>query len=137
MPLQNRVNPYGTIFRSPARGTFMGNRGALHNEKREIVRQFKDRRWITCCLEFRGRRRSVMSWGRYTELFFLDEAVVLRPDTDHAPSAGGHDSRHFSMPGCAGTTSIPRRRRVPLKSMRNCTGAEWIAMERKLPTRRI
>jgi hypothetical protein len=51
MPLQNRVDPYGTIFRSPARGTFMGNRGgALHNENREIVRQYKSRRWITCVL---------------------------------------------------------------------------------------
>jgi hypothetical protein len=85
MPLQNRVNPYGTIFRSPARGTFMGNRGALHNEKREIVRHFKGQRWITCCLEFRGRRRSVMSPGRYTELFFLDEAVAFA--AGHRPCA--------------------------------------------------
>ncbi len=62
----------------------MGNRGgALHNERREIVRAFKNQRWITCVLEFRGRHRSVMSPGRYTELFFLDEAVAfaagLRP----------------------------------------------------------
>ena len=85
MPLQNRVNPYGTIFRSPARGTFMGNRGLLHNEKREILRQFKCQRWIACCLEFRGRKRSVMSPGRYTELFFLDEAVAF--SAGHRPCA--------------------------------------------------
>jgi len=85
MTFRNRVNPYGTIFRSPARGTFMGNRGVLHNEKREIVRQFKGRRWITCCLEFRGRKRSVMSPGRYTELFFLDEAVAFA--AGHRPCA--------------------------------------------------
>jgi hypothetical protein len=85
MPLQNRVNPYGAIFRSPARGTFMGNRGALHNAKREIVCQFKGRRWIACCLEFRGRKRSVMSPGRYTELFFLDEAVAFA--AGHRPCA--------------------------------------------------
>lgn len=86
MPLQNRVNPCGEIFRSPARGTFMGNRGgALHNEAREIVRPFKSRRWITCLLEFKGRRRSVMSLGRYTELFFLDEAVSLA--AGHRPCA--------------------------------------------------
>jgi hypothetical protein len=86
MPLQNRVDPYGTIFRSPARGTMMGNRGgALHNEQREIVRSYKDRRWITCVLEFRGRRRSVMSPGRYTELFFLDEAVAFA--AGHRPCA--------------------------------------------------
>jgi len=85
MPLQNRVNPYGTIFRSPARGIFMGNRGLLHNEEREIVRQFKCRRWIACCLQFRGRKRSVMSPGRYTELFFLDEAVAF--SAGHRPCA--------------------------------------------------
>jgi hypothetical protein len=86
MPLQNRVDPYGTIFRSPARGTFLGNRGgALHNEKREIVRKCKGQRWITCVLEFRGRKRSVMSPGRYTELFFLDEAVAFA--AGHRPCA--------------------------------------------------
>lgn len=63
----------------------MGNRGLLHNEKREIVRQFKCQRWIACCLEFRGRKRSVMSPGRYTELFFLDEAVAF--SAGHRPCA--------------------------------------------------
>jgi hypothetical protein len=64
----------------------MGNRGgALHNWKREIVRQYASRRWITCLLEFRGRRRSVMSPGQYTELFFLDEAVALA--AGHRPCA--------------------------------------------------
>src|ERR1700686_4131497 len=86
MPLQNRVEPGGAIVRSAARGTFMGNRGgALHNQKREIVRPYASRRWITCLLEFRGRRRSVMSPGRYTELFFLDEAVALA--AGHRPCA--------------------------------------------------
>jgi hypothetical protein len=86
MPLQNRVDPYGNLFRTPARGTFMGNRGgALHNEQREIVRAFKDRRWIACVLEFRGRQRTIMSPNRYTELFFLDEAVAFA--AGHRPCA--------------------------------------------------
>ena len=86
MPLQNRVDPRGTIFRSTARGTMMGNRGpAIHNEHREIVRPFNGRRWITCVLEFKGRRRTVMSPGRYTELFFLDEAVAFA--AGHRPCA--------------------------------------------------
>jgi hypothetical protein len=86
MPLQNRVDPHGVIFESPARGTFMGNRGgALHNEHREIVRQYASRRWITCLLQFKGRKRSVMSAGSYTELFFLDEAVAL--SAGHRPCA--------------------------------------------------
>jgi hypothetical protein len=63
----------------------MGNRGLLHDENREIVRQFKVQRWITCCLEFRGRTRSVMSPRRYTELFFLDEAVAFA--AGHRPCA--------------------------------------------------
>ncbi|HUA20471.1 MAG TPA: hypothetical protein VMB25_17105 [Bryobacteraceae bacterium] len=86
MPLQNRVDPFGNIFRTPARGTFLGNRGgALHNTDREIVRSYKSRRWITCLLEFRGRHRRVMSPGRYTELFFLDEAVAFA--AGHRPCA--------------------------------------------------
>src|SRR5215475_12972850 len=86
MPLQNRVDPHGTIFRTTARGTFMGNRGgAIHNDQREIVRPFLNRRWITCVLEFRGRKRTVMTPGRYTELFFLDEAVSFA--AGHRPCA--------------------------------------------------
>jgi hypothetical protein len=64
----------------------MGNRGgALHNEKHEIVRPYASRRWITCLLEFKGRHRVVMSPRRYTELFFLDEAVALA--AGHRPCA--------------------------------------------------
>jgi hypothetical protein len=86
MPLQNRVDPFGNIFRTAARGTMMGNRGgALHNADREIVRGYKTRRWITCVLEFRGRHRTVMSPNRYTELFFLDEAVAFA--AGHRPCA--------------------------------------------------
>ena len=86
MPLQNRVDPFGNLFRTAARGTMMGNRGGpLHNDEREIVRSFKSRRWITCLLEFRNRHRVVMSPHRYTELFFLDEAVALA--AGHRPCA--------------------------------------------------
>jgi hypothetical protein len=86
MPLQNRVSPYGDLFRTPARGAMMGNRGGpIHNENREIVRPFLNRRWIACVLEFRGRHRVVMSPHRYTELFFLDEAVAFA--AGHRPCA--------------------------------------------------
>ena len=64
----------------------MGNRGgAIHNDERRIVRQYASRRWIACVLEFRGRYRTVMSPNRYTELFFLDEAVALA--AGHRPCA--------------------------------------------------
>jgi len=86
MPLQNRVDPCGNLIRTAARGTMLGNRGgALHNEDREIVRAYMSRRWITCVLEFRGRHRAVMSPNRYTELFFLDEAVAFA--AGHRPCA--------------------------------------------------
>lgn len=85
MPLQNRVTPWGELVRSDARGTLMGNRGVLHNERKEIQWHFRGKRWIVCLLDFRGRRRKVMSPGHYTELFFLDEAVALA--AGHRPCA--------------------------------------------------
>jgi hypothetical protein len=64
----------------------MGNRGGvLHNSDREIVRNYKSRRWITCVLEFKGRHRLVMAERRYTELFFLDEATAIA--AGHRPCA--------------------------------------------------
>lgn len=77
MPRQNRVTPSGEIVATPARGTFMGNRGVLHNTSGVIVRPFQVQRWIICQLSFKGRQRVVMTPGRYTELFFLDEATAL------------------------------------------------------------
>jgi hypothetical protein len=78
-PLQNRVTPFGDLIATPARGTLMGNRGRLHDLGRRIVRRVAggSRPWVTCRLEFNGRHRTVMSPGRYTELFFLDEATAL------------------------------------------------------------
>lgn len=63
----------------------MGNRGCLHNERGEIVRDFVGKRWIACRLEFKERHRQVMTPGRYTELFFLDEATALA--AGHRPCA--------------------------------------------------
>ncbi len=85
MPLQNRVNPYGEVVALPGRGLMMGNRGILHNEERRVVSPFQVRRWIACVLEFRGRRRTVMTPHRYTELFFLDEAAAF--SAGHRPCA--------------------------------------------------
>jgi hypothetical protein len=77
MPRQNRVTPFGALIATESRGTLMGNRGCLHDEQQRIRRLFAGKRWIICVLEFRGRHRAVMSPGRYTELFFLDEATAL------------------------------------------------------------
>lgn len=77
MPRQNRVTPIGTIEAFAARGRFMGNRGILHDENQAIVRPYQHKGWIICQLQFKGRRRPIMSPGCYTELFFLDEATAL------------------------------------------------------------
>jgi hypothetical protein len=57
----------------------MGNRGGcMHTADRKLSRRrWVSKRWIVCVLEFRGRHRTVMTPGRYTELFFLDEATAL------------------------------------------------------------
>lgn len=73
--LQNRVDPFGNIIMTKARGSWMGNRGVLHNDDQEVLRSYKLNAWITCKLEFKGRKREVMAPHRYTELFFLDEAT--------------------------------------------------------------
>jgi len=63
----------------------MGNRGVLHNEAKKIVAPWRGKRWITCVLEFRGRKRNVFTPGRYSELFFLDEATAYA--AGHRPCA--------------------------------------------------
>jgi hypothetical protein len=86
MPLRNRVTPLGELIETPERGLVYGNRGRLHDEERRIRRHHDGRRWIACRLEFRGRRRAdPMPPGRYTGLFFLDDATALA--AGHRPCA--------------------------------------------------
>jgi len=85
MPKQNRVTPFSTLIATPARGSLMGNRGCLHDDRQQIRRSFQGSRWIICLLEFKGRRRPIMMPGQYTELFFLDEATALA--AGHRPCA--------------------------------------------------
>jgi hypothetical protein len=78
MPLQNRVDPFGKLFTTSARGTMFGNRGGrLHGADRKLTtRRWTSKAWICCMLEFNNRHRKV--WGDgYTELFFLDEVTAL------------------------------------------------------------
>lgn len=75
--LQNRVDPSGNIISTSARGTWMGNRGQLHNAGKHILRPFKLKAWIICLLKFKDRHRQVMTPNLYTELFFMDEATAF------------------------------------------------------------
>ena len=84
--LQNRVTPLSELVADPARGLVYGNRGCLHDGERRIRRRYNGRRWIACRLEFRGwRRGAMMQPGRFTELFFLDEATAFA--AGHRPCA--------------------------------------------------
>lgn len=82
---QNRVDPMGALHAVAPRGAWFGNKGCLHSAEGHIVRGHNGKRWITCVCEFRGRRRKLVQPGRYTELFFHDEATAYA--AGHRPCA--------------------------------------------------
>jgi hypothetical protein len=86
MPLQNRVTPLGDLVATPARGLVYGNRGCLHDAEGRIRRRWQVRRWIACRLVFKDWHRApLLQPGKFTELFFLDEATALA--AGHRPCA--------------------------------------------------
>jgi hypothetical protein len=116
VPLQNRVTPFGDLVADPARGLVYGNRGCLHDEHGTIRRRYAGRRWIACRLRFRGwRRHPLLQPGRFTELFFLDEATAFA--SGHRPCAlcrrADYDRFgelwHAIHPGEAGADAIDAR----------------------------
>ena len=110
MPLRNRVTPLGELVEAPERGLVFGNRGRLHDDEREIRRNHDGRRWIACRLEFRGRRREPMPPGRYTGLFFLDDATALAAGHRPCAECRNADYRSFLGPaGASGADELDRR----------------------------
>ena len=86
MALRNRVTPFSELVADPARGLVYGNRGCLHDADGQIVRRYGVKRWISCRLEFKGWKRTrLLQPGRFTELFFLDEATAFA--AGHRPCA--------------------------------------------------
>ena len=87
MPFQNRVTPLGELITTPERGLVYGNRGRLHAADGRIRRDWQLKLWISCRLEFRDYYRAggPMPPGRYTGLFFLDEATAFA--AGHRPCA--------------------------------------------------
>ena len=123
MTLPNRVNPFGGLFADPARGTFTGNRGVIHDPETRTPtgRRWSRKAWICCALTYQDRKRDV--WGRngpggsagWTELFFLDEVTALaaghrpcfycrRPDARRFQScfAAGNGLARVSAPSMDG-----------------------------------
>lgn len=84
MPERNRVTPYGEIIATPLRGNWLGNRGCIHRGH-DIIRQSATKRWITCVLEYKGWVAPKWVPGRWTALFFYDEALALA--AGHRPCA--------------------------------------------------
>jgi hypothetical protein len=97
MPLQNRVTPAGEIVADPSRGLMMGNRGCLHGQGRELgVSRWRSKLWICCVLNWRDVRRDPMPPGRWTALFFLDEATALAAGHRPCFECRRRDAEHFA-----------------------------------------
>ncbi len=94
-PRRNRVTPFGDIVAVPERGTFLGNRGVLHDGAGRVQHAWQVKRWLVCVLEFRGRKRMVMAPNSYTELFFLDEVTALA--AGHRPCAECRHARFLAF----------------------------------------
>jgi hypothetical protein len=104
MPFQNRVTPLGELVATPERGLVYGNRGRLHDDHGQIRRPWQLKRWISCRLEFRGRYRAggPMAPGRYTGLFFLDEATAFA--AGHRPCAECRNADYKSFLALTGAS---------------------------------
>lgn len=87
MARPTRVHPDGSFGTRPARGAFMGNRGCLHDATGAIRRAWAGKAWITCTLNERPDwgPHPFPAPGRWTPLFFLDEAVAA--SAGHRPCA--------------------------------------------------
>lgn len=85
VPRRNRVDPWGDLHAVPGRGLLTGNRGCLVNAGGTLVRHHTSSLWISCVTELRGRRQPLEASGRWTPIFFLDEAVALA--AGHRPCA--------------------------------------------------
>lgn len=95
MTRRNRVDPWGDLHAEPARGLFTGNRGALVDDDRRIVRHHRSSTlWITCRLEFRDWRHPLDQPHVWTPLFFLDDAVALA--AGHRPCATCRRADHVA-----------------------------------------
>jgi hypothetical protein len=134
MPRRNRVSPFGTIIATPERGTFMGNRGRLHDEDGLVRRPWQVKRWLLCVLEFRGRKRVIMAPDRYTELFFLDEATGLA--AGHRPCAECRHSRFvaFRDAWAAGNPTFVAAARASADLLDAHLHAERLGPDRSKPT---
>jgi hypothetical protein len=156
---RNRVTPLSELVADPARGLVYGNRGCLHDGDGHIRRRYAGRRWIACRLRFRGWHRTpLLQPGRFTELFFLDEATAMaaghracalcrREDYDHLvalwrelhPGQAGADAIDAQLHGerVAAGTRAQLRHEAPLDDLPDATfilrdGTPWVVVADEL-----
>jgi hypothetical protein len=82
--MRNRVTPLGDIVAIELRGAWTGNRGNLH-QGTDVVRFHRSQLWITCALAYKGWKLPQWAPGRFSVLFFHDEAVSFA--AGHRPCA--------------------------------------------------
>jgi hypothetical protein len=159
MARRNRVTPVGELIADSARGLVYGNRGCLHDRHGRIRRPYDGKRWIACRLQFRGwHRQPLMTPGRFTELFFLDEVTALaaghrpcalcrREDyrrlmavwSDLHPDQTGADAIDAQLHDerISATTRERRYRQAPLDELPDgafvlCDGTPWLVLGAEL-----
>ena len=119
----------------------MGNRGCIHRD-RAIVRAWATKRWITCALEYKGWVAPKWAPGRWTALFFYDEAVALA--AGHRPCAlcrRGDYERFCAAIAMRGADPIDarlhserleiRKQRWPLRPWRSVPPGAFVDLEGK------
>ena len=110
VPLRNRVTPLGELIADPARGLVYGNRGCIHDDRGESGDGFPpdvDR----LSAQFKGwHRKALLQPGKFTELFFLDEATAFA--AGHRPCAlcrREDYNRFLEIAGAGGADEIDER----------------------------
>jgi hypothetical protein len=128
--LQNRVDPFGNLIKTKARGAWMGNRGLLHNSDQQIIRPFKLNAWITCVLEFKDRKRPVMAPDRYTELFFLDEATSFAAGHRPCAECRRYDFNLFKSSWLLGNAEYGFNKKTPIQKIDQVLHKERIGLDK-------
>lgn len=109
----------------------MGNRGIIHDDHKQLTHTFKNKAWITCLLEFKGRKRGVMTPGRWTELFFLDEATSFAAGHRPCFECRRDDAKRFKSYWIQGNPSYHFTMNTSIKKIDEVLHRERIDQEKK------
>ena len=132
MPRQNRVNPFGEIIATQERGTFMGNRGVLHDEEgriqRSVARETVDRmRAGVSGPQADGDDAPTITPNSSSST----KPLLLQLDIDLVRNVGGNDSMPSATPG--GWKRICSRPQPP-RSTTDCILRGWPQTKRRRST---